>query len=118
MQIPMQITFRGMDPSPAVEERVRGEVAKLETYSDRITGCHVVVEKAQHRHHQGDLFHVRVDLTMPGAELVVKRDPAERRSHEDVYVAVRDSFDATRRQVMDHIRRIRDQARQEPAGRG
>lgn len=118
MQIPMQVTFRGMDPSPAVEERVREEIAKLEQYSDRITGCHVVVEKSQHRHHQGNLFHVRVDLTLPGTEVVVKRDPAEHQAHEDVYVSVRDAFDAARRQIMDHVRRLRDQSRHEAPHRG
>ena len=65
MQIPLQLSFRGMEPSAAVELKVRERVAKLERFSDRITSCRVVVESPHRRHHQGKLFHVRVDLTVP-----------------------------------------------------
>jgi hypothetical protein len=44
---------------------------------------------------------VRIDLTVPGAELVVSRDPELDHGHEDVYVAIRDAFDAARRQLAD-----------------
>lgn len=107
MQTPVQVTFRGLDPSPAAEERVQSEAAKLERYHPRLTSCRVVVEKQHHRHHHGDLFHVRVDLTMPGGEVVVKREPMEHHAHEDVYIAIRDAFDAARRQLMDQVRRQR-----------
>ena len=39
MEIPLQISFRNMDPSPAVEERIRKKAAKLERFHDRIIGC-------------------------------------------------------------------------------
>lgn len=107
MQIPLQISFRGMEPSPAVELKVRERVTKLERFSDRITSCRVVVESPHRRHHQGKLFHVRVDLAVPGSELAVSREPAQHHEHEDVYVAIRDAFDAAQRQLEDHTRRHR-----------
>lgn len=107
MQIPLQITFRGLQPSAAIEDRVRKEARKLERYSNRITSCRVVIEQPQHRHRQGNLFHVRIDLTLPGNELLVRREPARRHAHEDVYVALRDAFDAARRRLQDHVRRQR-----------
>lgn len=76
MILPLQISFRNMKPSEAVEARVREEVAKLETFYKGIMHCRVVVE-LPHRHHKsGDLYHVRIDMTVPGAELVVKREPS------------------------------------------
>ena len=120
MQIPVQIAFRGIDPSAAVEDRIHAEAAKLERYHERLTRCRVVVEKLHHRHHRGDLFHVRIDLTLPGAELVVNRDPGEHHAHEDLYVAIRDAFDAARRQVMDQARRQRHEVKsheESPVGR-
>jgi len=107
MQIPLQLSFRGMEPSAAVELKVRERVAKLERFSDRITGCRVVVESPHRRHHQGKLFHVRVDLTVPGNELAVSREPAQHHEHEDVYVAIRDAFDAAQRQLEEHTWRHR-----------
>lgn len=107
MQIPLQITFRDMTPSAAIDARIRERAADLERFYDRITRCHVVVHAPHRRHNQGTLFHVRIDMTVPGSELVVNREPAAHHAHEDVYVAIRDAFDAARRQLEDYARRTR-----------
>jgi ribosomal subunit interface protein len=107
MQLPLQITFRHMDPSDAVAARIRERVEELGRFSDRILSCRVVVECQHPRQHQGNLFRVRVDLKVPGNEIVVGRDPGAHHAHEDVYVAIRDAFDATRRLLEDHVRKGR-----------
>jgi len=107
MQMPMQISFRDMEPSAAVETKIRERAAKLDRYYDRIMSCRVVVEAPHRRHHQGKLYHVRVDLTVPQGELVVSREPVDRHAHEDVYVAIRDAFDAAQRRLADYARRQR-----------
>jgi cold shock CspA family protein/ribosome-associated translation inhibitor RaiA len=107
MQRPLQISFRDMPPSEAVERSIREHADRFECFHARITGCRVMIE-SHHRHHrQGKLYHVRIDLTVPGGEIVVGRDPAEHHAHEDVYVAIRDAFDAARRRLEDHARRWR-----------
>ncbi len=107
MEMPLQVTFRNMKPSAAIEADVREKAAKLEEFFDRIIGCRVVVEQPHHSQHQGSLVHVRIDLTVPGKELVVNREPAEHHTHEDAYVAVRDAFRAMKRQLEDHVRLVR-----------
>lgn len=102
----LQITFRNIDASSAVEAKIRERARELEQFYDRIVSCRVVIEGPNRRRH-GDLFHIRVDLKVPGKEIVVKRDPPEHYAHEDIYVAVRDCFDAVRRQLEDHVRRRR-----------
>lgn len=108
MQIPLQITFHGIDHSDAVETRVREKVAKLEQFFDRITGCKVAIEShrknTSNLHHKGDSFSVRLDLTVPGQELVVKREPDE---HEDIYAALKSAFQAMERQLKDYVARTR-----------
>jgi len=107
MQIPLEISFRNMDPSPTVEARIREKAAKLERYHDRIIACTVVVE-APHRHqHKGKLYSVHIDISVPGKDLVVDRAKPLDHSHEDVYVAVRDAFNAAARRLEDHARRMR-----------
>jgi ribosomal subunit interface protein len=119
MQLPLQIQFRNLDPSPAIEARVRERVASLEKYYSPIMSCRVVVEAHHKHHHQGNLFHVRVDLKVPEAELVASREPGEHHAHEDVYVAIRDAFDAIRRQLEDYARRRRGEAKaHEPVPHG
>jgi cold shock CspA family protein len=119
VQIPLRITFRDMPTSAAVEARVREHVEALELLHPRITGCHVVVEEHHRHQRQGRLYHVTVHLVIPEGEIVVKRDPAEHHAHEDVYVAVRDAFDAAARRLQDHLRRARGVVKQhEPTAYG
>ncbi len=107
METPAQITFRNFDHSDAVEARVRDEIDKLEQFYDRITSCRVVVERPQRRHNKGDTYAVHVVLQVPGAaDVVVNRDAGNDHSHEDVFVAIRDSFASARRQLQD-LSRVR-----------
>ena len=129
MILPIQISFRNMAPSEAVEARVREEVSKLETFYKGIVRCRVVIE-LPHKHQQkGYPYHVRIDLTVPGADLVVKREPnlysglrhveSEKKSksyevraaHKDVFVVIRDAFKEARRQLQDYSRRMRGQTK-------
>jgi cold shock CspA family protein/ribosome-associated translation inhibitor RaiA len=100
VNLPLQITFRDIPPSDAIEAKIRDRVAKLGKLHDRVTRCNVVVESLQRRRFTGTLYNVRVELSVPGREpLVVNRTPTERTSHEDAYVAVRDAFDAAERRL-------------------
>jgi ribosomal subunit interface protein len=111
MQQPVQITFRHMGSSDAIEARIRERAEELERFFDRIISCRVVVECQRPRHRQGNLFSVRVDLQAPGREIVVGRDPEAQHAHEDVYVAIRDSFDAARRLLEDYVREGRGEVK-------
>ncbi len=105
MKLPLQVTFRQVDPSPALESRIRELAARLERYSDQIMGCHVTV-MAPHRHsHQGALYDVRIDITVPDREIAIHRANPRDPSHEDPYVALRDAFRAARRRLQDYERR-------------
>lgn len=107
MQVNPQITFRNMESSEALETAVRDKIAKLEEYYDQITACRVTVEEPHRSHHQGKLFSVHINVTLPQGEVVVSHDPQDNHAHEDVYVAVRDAFNAAYRQLEDYQRRQR-----------
>lgn len=114
MQTPLQITFHGVDHSDAVEERVRGKVAKLEQLCDRITGCRVVIE-AHHRNanvdtHKGEPVQIRIELAVPGAELIVKRDPKDPHVNEEIGTALKDAFSIMERQLKEWLERHRASA--------
>lgn len=110
MQVPLQVTYRDMRKSEALDERIREKAAKLEEFHPRLTSCRVVVEE-RHRHkHQGRQFTVTVDLRVPGHEIVVNRD-----HHEDVFVAVRDAFDAAGRKLEDLAREQRGDVKSHPS---
>lgn len=107
MNQPVQITFRDIPPSEFVEARIQEKTKKLEQFYDQIMSVRVVVEAPHSHQHKGNLFHVCIDITVPDGELVVNRSPKDHHAHEDVYVAIRDAFDAAKRQLKEYSRKRR-----------
>lgn len=127
MKLPTQIEFRSLDASPAVEELIRKASAKLETFFDRIIGCRVRVEIPHHHHRRGSLYLIKIELTVPGREIVVRHQPSLYNSvrvsgkafkhlevqtrHKDLCLAVNDAFRKAGRQLQDYVRRSRGQVK-------
>lgn len=104
MELPLQITWRNIDKSEAIDADIRDKANKLEDFYDHIISCRVVVEAPHKNHHKGNLYRLRIDIKVPDKEIVVTRDPAANHAHEDMYVSIRDAFDAARRQIQDYAR--------------
>ena len=111
MQVPIEIAFHNMDPSPAIEARVREKVAELEKRHEHMTNCRVVIESPHRRGRKGKLYEVKIDISVPGKEIVVSRAGPKNHAHEDVYVAIRDSFNAARRRLEEHTRTRRGEVK-------
>src|SRR5574337_391542 len=95
METPLKITFQGIEPSPALDTRIRTWMKRLEGVHHRISRCEVVVDKPHNHQRSGLDFDVHVSLTLPRGRVItsgVDHDP---------YVAVRDAFRAARRQLVD-----------------
>ena len=107
MQVPLEITFRGMDRSEAVEAEIRKHVDSLEHFCDRITSCHVTIELPHRHKRQGKQFEVKILLLVPRRELVVSHNPGKDETHTDAYIAIRHAFKAMRRELEDYVREIR-----------
>jgi ribosome-associated translation inhibitor RaiA len=105
--IPVKITFRHMESSAAVEARVHELAGHLGVFSDRIQYCRVVVDSPHRHHHQGKVFAVKVHLEIPGEDVVVDMERPDRDGHDDVYVVLRDAFDAAKRQVQQRMSMLR-----------
>lgn len=107
MKVPLQIIVRNIPHSDALDARIREDVARLEEFHPRIVSCRVTVGELRKHHHQGRHFQVRIDVRVPGSEIVANRD-----HDEDVYVALRDAFNAARRQLEDVARVKRGDVKQ------
>jgi ribosomal subunit interface protein len=103
MQIPLQITLRNIAKSEAVESAIRKKAEKLDRYHRHIVSCRVVVEIPSRHRQQGKEFVVRLDIKVPGSEIVINHD-----HHEDLYAALHDAFHAAQRRLEDHDRAIAD----------
>jgi len=105
MQVPLQVSFRNMTPSESVEANIRKRTEKLDSFCDNIISFQVVVEAPRKHQQKGGLYHVRLDIRLVGESIQVNREPDLHRAHEDVYVAIRDAFNAARRQLQEHVSR-------------
>ena len=118
MQIPVQVTFRDVPVDDHIEAECRREAQKLERYFDRITSCRVVVAQPHRHHKKGNHFDVRIDLTLPGAEIVINREPTQSQRDEEWQVAVREAFDRARRRLEDHVQKMRGEVKNHDPERG
>lgn len=103
MQRPIKITSRDFALSEAFEDEIREKAVALETYYPRLSSCEVTVEAPALEHHRkGGPYLVRIRLTVPGLELNINRNPEHELSQ-----AIREAFDAARRQLEDYAREQR-----------
>ncbi len=107
MAIPVNVTFKGVQVSDAVRAAAQEHAAELERFFDRILSCRVVIEAPARHGRKGGIYHVRLDLSVPGSDIFVNHERALDPAHEDVYVALRDAFDVARRKLEDYARRLR-----------
>jgi cold shock CspA family protein len=118
MEIPFQLSFHGIAPSAPVTDYVRKRAEKLMTFSERIRICRVGIE-APHRHkHEGRPYRVRIEVDVPGEDIVVSRDVGGY-ARTDLYATIDAAFDDAQRRLQDHTKRLRGQVkRHAPSRRG
>ncbi|HET8924636.1 MAG TPA: HPF/RaiA family ribosome-associated protein, partial [Candidatus Acidoferrum sp.] len=133
MQSPLQITFRNLTPSATIEEWVRTEADKLDSFYNRVMGCRVAIEVPHRHHRKGSPYRIRIDLTVPGEEIVVKREPSPshrarqlgeteikkrlevKTPHKNLRAAINDAFRAAGRRLQDYARRQRGDVKSHPS---
>ena len=109
MQVPLQITIRDVEHSEFIEQKIRKKAKKLTSLSDQIIACHVVVEVTQDHKHKGKLYNVRINLTIPGKELVVNHN-----SQENLYVSIRDAFNDMIRRLEEATSKLQGEVKTHP----
>lgn len=107
-ELPFQITFRDFKESDAVWISVQNRIEKLQHFFEGIIRCEVTLS-CPHRHRHADrLFNIKIHIAIPGDDIIVNRNPSQDESHTDIYVAIRDSFDAAERILQDKVRKFRN----------
>jgi ribosomal subunit interface protein len=94
-----QVVFRNIDHSISVEEAVQKRLEKLERFCDEIHSLKVTLESPHNYHHKGKVYHVGVEAMIPNHDIVVTHDHHDKHAHEDIYVAIRDAFNAVERKL-------------------
>ena len=111
MEPAINITYRDIPSSPYVEAAVRDWIVRLGRLSKRIQRCEVVIQRPHQHHRQGQRYDVRVELVVGDHVIAVSREPGLEPAHENLYVAIRDTFRAARRQLQDHAQIARGEVK-------
>lgn len=115
MRLPLEISFRNIRKSEAVEALIRGKADDLKRMHENIISCRVAVEAPQQHQRSGRAYRVRVTLTVPpGHELVVSRDPSGGELHDELTSVIRDAFEAARRQLQKLAEKQRERIKTHP----
>jgi cold shock CspA family protein len=107
MKLPLQISFRHLPRSKEIEDTISEHAARLEEFCDRIMSCRVVVDLPHQHHHDGNLYQLRIDITVPGDELVVTREAGEHTAYRELRLAIDDAFNSAARLLEEYVRRQR-----------
>jgi ribosome-associated translation inhibitor RaiA len=102
MQQPLKVTFHNLPHSDALEDDIRERVAKLDSLGDGLIGCRVVVDSPHRGQTKGKTYAVRIDMQLPGAEIVVSREPVG-----EWRVAMNEAFDVAKRRLKEHVAKQR-----------
>jgi hypothetical protein len=71
MQLPVKISYRGLEKSDQIDNLVFDYSARLERFCDHINRCDVAIEQTNHNHNKGNPYRCRIDVTVaPRHELV------------------------------------------------
>jgi len=88
---------------------IQDRIDKLISYTNnmKILSCDVVVARPHRQGHKGNIYHIEIRLHVPGDYIIIDKEPEKNHAHEDIYVAVRDAFDALERKLDNFIQKRR-----------
>jgi len=93
MQLPLKITYRGLEKSEKIDDLVVEYAGRLEKFCDHINRCDVAIEQPNHAHHKGNQFRVRIDVTVSrGHELVSDEQQKDNGAHDPLNKVIHDAF--------------------------
>ena len=106
MKIPLQVTFRNLEKSAAIEDLIERCAARLDNACPQLISCRVAVERPQKYQNRGNPYRVRIDLRAPhGHELVIRRESSEGDMHDDLHKVLTEAFDAASLDLEEMARR-------------
>jgi ribosomal subunit interface protein len=106
MKLPLEISARDVRISDEIEELIREKASKLDKFYDQIIGCRVKLDVPHRSRRSGAAYNIRIDITVPGGELVVKREP-----DEDLHAAIVSSFETAQRRVKEYAEKQRGEVK-------
>lgn len=115
MDEPLEITYRGVQKSEAIENLVHRQMSRLERVGQHIVSASVAIEQPHQHQRTGSKYRVRIRLLIPPRhEIAVEHKSTEGDLHEPLPKVIRETFEAARRQVQELRERLRGEVKSHP----
>ena len=108
MQLPVKISYRGLEKSDEIDNLVFEYAARLEKFCDHINRCDVAIEQTNHTHQKGNPYRCRIDVTVaPRHELVADEKQMDNGAHELLKKVIHDAFKTMERELIRVVEKQR-----------
>lgn len=115
MQVPLEISFKGVERTEELDNVIDEKVDKLEQVCNFMIGCHIAIEKTRDAYKSGNPYRVRIAVTVPpGHELVAEHKPGKGDKFDPLPVIVKHTFDAMRKQLKELVEKERGRVKNHP----
>lgn len=102
MKPAVDVVYRDLDSSAALNEVIIKKLAKLSRYSDQILRSRVILDTPHNHKHKGKQFRASIELDIKGHPFA-----AITQDDESIHIAVRDAFYTAERKVKELTSRQR-----------
>jgi cold shock CspA family protein len=115
MNVPLEITYRDVNKTDDLEDLIRSKAAKLNRICSYLSSCSVVVERDQKKQGTGDVFRVRVDMTVPPSHhFATVKHSDQKGKHINLHATVRRAFEAAERPLRELVEEQRGETKVHP----
>jgi ribosomal subunit interface protein len=102
MKPAVDVVYRDLDSSAALNDIILKKLEKLNRYSDQIVHSRVVLDAPHQHKHKGKQYRASIELDIKGHPVAFTQDD------ESIHVAVRDVFSSAERKVKQLAARQRN----------
>lgn len=102
MKLPLQISYKNLARSEAINNLIKEKAAKLDRLCSNVISCRVTLDVPHKSHRHGNFYHITIDISLPGKEVAVTRESHDEIENKDFYHVLKEAFDAAYRQVEDY----------------
>ncbi len=112
MRLPLEVTYRGLDASAAMDALIREQAERLRRFHRHLIACRVTLETT-HKNGEADAisYRVRVELSLPGDPIIASHDRSHHQPNFDPYAAIRQAFGVAERQLKSRTGRRKSRRR-------
>src|SRR4029453_15120955 len=115
MQLPVKISYRGLEKSDQIDNLVLDYAERLERFCDHINRCDVAIEQTNHNHHKGNPYRRRIDVPVaPRHELVADERQMDNGTHEPLKKVIHDAFKTMERELRRVVEKKRHEIKPTP----